>query len=395
VAEALSQWADVTVAFRRTPRAVTPGPSRTIAIEPETPGPADPGDDNAARGLHPLQHLSYCRTLWSFATHQAGAFDIVLEKGWRLSGLLCAAFRRAGVPAILIENDIRYWTEPVDGVHQFGKYLLHGMAHAVAGACSRRAQCVVAETDELKRLLVSRRRVRSERIHVVGLGVDHALFRPITQARARQHLGIRRDATVMLYVGAMDEYHDLAPAIDALSRSSPDVELHVVGGGEYRARYEATAVAAGLACRFHGRVPHASVPTYIAAADVCIAPYNTQAFHGGCLTFSTLKIPEYMACGRPVATVPADGVRKLVTQGVTGFLFPNDESSWRSFLNALPSRERLASMGAAAARAVASLTWTATAARYLELCERVIPTRPDTNGRPVARPVSLARLNQR
>jgi glycosyltransferase involved in cell wall biosynthesis len=386
VAEALAEWADVTVAFRGTP--CKPGGEKypVIAIEPGAPRQAALTDDNAARGLHPVQHLAYCRRLHAFARQHAAAFDVVLEKGWRLSGLLSAAFRRAGVSAVLVENDVRFWTEPVDGLRQLGKYALHGLAHVVAGTCSRRAAAVIAETDELKAALVARRGIPPDRIEVVALGVDHTVFRPMDQASSRGALGIPSDVLVVLYVGAMDEYHDLEPVIAELAGSSRRIELHVVGDGEYRARYEAQAAAAGVVGRFHGRVAHDAVPHYIAAADLCIAPYRLEAFHGSRMTFSTLKIPEYMACGRPVASVPSAGANRLVAPGVSGFLFPNEAHAWRSFFSAVPGRDTLASMGAAAARAVESVTWSRTAARYLETCEHVLSARAEARVAPVADP---------
>jgi glycosyltransferase involved in cell wall biosynthesis len=174
----------------------------------------------------------------------------------------------------------------------------------------------------------------------------------------------------------MDEYHDLGPVIDALTRSRAALDLHVVGDGEYRGRYEAMARAAGVSCRFHGRVAHHDVPNYIAAADLCIAPYRTDAFHGRRLTFSTLKIPEYMACARPVVGVPCDSVLRFITPGVSGFVAANNAAAWCEFLTAMPSREGLAAMGEAAAAAVQSVTWDATAASYLEACHRVIANDP-------------------
>jgi glycosyltransferase involved in cell wall biosynthesis len=242
----------------------------------------------------------------------------------------------------------------------------------VANRCSRRASLVIAETQELKAMLVEHRRLPPERVEVVGLGVDHALFHPMNQQSAREFLEIRTDANLMLYVGAMDEYHDLEPVIDSLaSVKQPSIELHVVGDGEYRARCEEKARCAHITARFHGHVPHSIIPQYIAAADLCIAPYRTSACHNGVIPFSTLKIPEYMACARPVVSVPSGPIKRLVEDRVCGFLFPNEISSWRSFLKAFPSREQLALMGAAAAQAVESLGWEKTAMRYLEVCERL------------------------
>jgi glycosyltransferase involved in cell wall biosynthesis len=193
------------------------------------------------------------------------------------------------------------------------------------------------------------------------------------QQAARQSLGISPQATVLLYVGAMDEYHDLEPLIEALGAvREASVELRVVGDGEDRARCEQKARAVRIQSRFHGYVPHSIVPQYIAAADLCLAPYRTSAFRDGLLPFSTLKVPEYMACGRPVATVPGGAAEKLVRHGVSGFLLPNERSSWMSFLRSMPSRAELASMGQAAMKAVESLGWDKTAKRYLDVCERLV-----------------------
>jgi glycosyltransferase involved in cell wall biosynthesis len=373
VAEALSQWADVTVAFRRILRPVDSDAYRVVSIEPDAAGGTVHRDDNATRGFHPLQHLRYCRRLWSFARKEAGSFDVVFEKGWRLSGLLSQAFCHNGVPGILVENDVRLWTEPLDGFRQIGKYILHQAADIVAESCSRRVSRIAAETDELKAMLVEERGVRPDRIQVIELGVDHSLFCPMDQASARSALGITPDALVMLYVGSIDEYHDLEALIDSLARvDGPSLELHVVGDGEFRARLERRAKQSAVACRFHDPVEHALVPRYIAAADLCVAPYRTTAFHGGLVPFSTLKIPEYMACGRPVVSVPSPAIRRLVADGVSGFLFPNDTSSWVPFLEALPSRERLREMGSVAAHAVESVAWNRTARTYLDICEQLV-----------------------
>jgi glycosyltransferase involved in cell wall biosynthesis len=372
---ALSELADVTLAFRRTPRRRVPGceaePYRIIAIEPDMPAAEGAVDDVATRGVNPFRHLSYLRRVAAFAQQSARMFDLVLEKGWRLSGTLLSAFRRHGVPGVLVENDVRSWPEPVRGARALHRWGLHVAAEQVAGIRCRGVQ-IIAETEELKAMLVRRRQLAPDRIEVVDLGVDHSLFRPLDRDDVRRTLGIEAAVRVLLYVGGMDAYHDLRPVIEALPGASAPIELHVVGDGVRRAEYQSLAAQVHAPARFHGPVPHSQVPLYIAAADLCLAPYRERAFHDDIVPFSTLKIPEYMACARPVVSVPSGRIRRLVEDDVSGFLFPNEVSVWRSFLAALPGPERLAEMGRAAATAVASLSWTATAARYLAICERVV-----------------------
>jgi glycosyltransferase involved in cell wall biosynthesis len=372
VAEALSEWADVTLAFRNLMEPVKPSAYRVIAIEPNDHRGNDRRDDTATRGFHPLQHLAYCHRVRAFARSEAHKFDVVLEKGWRLSGLLAASVQRAGVPAALGENLVSVWLDPLRDPAGVAKYALHRAALTVTNTCSRQLPVVIAETDELKEMLVTHRGVAPERIEVVGLGVDHRRFRPSDQAGARADLGIDPAMTTLLYVGGIDEYHDLEPVIDALGTlGEPRLELHVVGDGAYRARTEQRAAATGAAVRFHGHVRHDLVPQYIAAADLCIAPYRSSAFHGGLVTFSTLKIPEYMACARPVVSIPSPAIQRLITHGRDGFLVPNDAPSWQAFLGALPDRTMLAELGAAAAAAVSHINWRNTAWRYFVICDRL------------------------
>jgi glycosyltransferase involved in cell wall biosynthesis len=239
----------------------------------------------------------------------------------------------------------------------------------LAGHYLRRSPLVIAETEFLKNDIATHWRVAPERIEVVDLGVDRSLFRPLDQAAARRSVGIGSDETVLMYVGALDDIHDVGPLLEAMqAEPDPALELHLVGDGHYRSRYQAKAQGAENVV-FHGRVAHRRVPEFIAAADLCIAPYDAGVFAAGSLGYSTMKIPEYLSCGRPVASVPSGRIPGLVQEGVSGFLFSNDVPTWRRFLAERPSRERLRRMGEAAAR-VPLNSWEDTARAYLALCER-------------------------
>ena len=387
-ADALSEWADVLVVFRNVAERVS---SPNFRIEQIEPGRAKQTahDDVAARGLNPLTHLSYLRRLREYAAHSETGFDLVLEKGWRLSGYLCREYAARGIPTILLENDAKVWNERIRSPRGVVKLVAHVIAQRIARHASRHASLVVAETDELKVALMARRQLSEDRVKVVSLGVDHSLFRPMDQAAARSKLGLSASNTVMLYVGGMDQYHDLAPLLQALyEQATEGVELHFVGDGEYRLRYESMSAYLPKPVIFHGQVEHENVPDYIAAADVCLAPYQTRGFHNNQVAFSTLKIPEYMACGRPVISVPSGNITTLIDSGVTGFLFNNDVLTWRAFLKALPGREKFAAMGRLAALAVAKLSWRETARQYLKLADEITNMSLYVDQNPDVRPTS-------
>src|SRR5262249_39759799 len=101
LARALSEWADVTVAFRRAAEA-PPAGLRVLEIQPGRQ--AATVDDAAVEGIGCGEFFAYLADVRRFAQRELQSFDVVLEKSWLLSGYLsriCRARNQLGVP---IEN---------------------------------------------------------------------------------------------------------------------------------------------------------------------------------------------------------------------------------------------------------------------------------------------------
>lgn len=358
---------EVAVAFRRVLEALPAGDLEVLELEPQGQLPADLRDDAAMRGIGAAEALHYLRTLHGFVRTHVARFDLVLEKGWLFSGWLSRLVAHAGRVGVPVENFV-----PDPGRHAHGdlaRRLRLELGLRLARYCLRRAPLVIAETEALKRSLVAVCGLIPERVAVIGVGLDRRLFRPRPQEEARARFGIPQNAMVWLYVGVLDATHDLWPVLQALAAAEPAQrpQLHVVGEGIMRPAYEAFVRERDLPVRFHGRRPHGEVPQWIAAADLCLAPYDPRVFAGGELAYSTLKVREYLACGRPVATVASGVLRELVRHGESGFLLDHDETAWRALLAAAPDRGVLARMGAAAASTPIP-DWDEVARRYLDHC---------------------------
>lgn len=372
LSRALRPYADVTLAFRYLIDSRPPDDLPLVEIDPGS-RPQTSLDDSAMRGMSLTGFVDYLRRLRRLAVEAAGRYDVILEKSWLLSGHLSAVAMKAGGVGIPVENVV-----PSSARHE-GAGLLKRLrveaGRVLAGRALRRAPLVIAETDQLKTDIARVWGVADDRIVVVGLGLDRGIFRPTPQPAARARLGLPSEPCILLYVGTLDETHDLEAAVRAVAaRGGDGLELHVVGDGPRRAEYEAIAAAGRGRIVFHGRLPHALVPVWIAAADLCLAPYSAKAFASGALGYSTMKIPEYLGVGRAVVSVPSGRVREIVSDGETGFLFDNTVGQWQAFLDGRPDRARLAAMGEKAAAGPLP-SWDDTARGYLAACERVLAGR--------------------
>ncbi|MGB7738376.1 MAG: glycosyltransferase family 4 protein [Steroidobacteraceae bacterium] len=368
LARELSRWADVTVAFRQRIDATDALGFNVVEIQPRQR--AEGADDSAMRGIGYGDFLSYLKAIRRFAHHELGPFDVVLEKSWLISGYVSALCRRRGQLGVPVENIVQNPAHAASG--QMAKLVRMHVAGWLAGRAIRGAPLIIAETEFLRKEIAAYWRVPLERIAVVDLGVDRKLFHPIDQGAAREACGLPQEATLLMYIGVLDRTHNLEPAIRAVGASADaGIELHVVGDGVRRAEYESLAASSRARVVFHGKVEHERVPWFIAAADLCLAPYDSAAFSSGELGYSTMKIPEYLSVGRAVVSVPSGRIRTLVKDGETGFLFANEPEGWARFLRALPSRDRLREMGESAAASKLT-SWEDTALGYLSLCESAL-----------------------
>lgn len=178
-------------------------------------------------------------------------------------------------------------------------------------------------------------------LQVWARGVDLAAFAPDLPAPPElAHL----PRPVWLNVGRVAREKNL----DAfLALPLPGTKV-VVGGGPEEKRLRAQYPDA----LFVGPRRHAELPPYYAAADVFVFPSQTDTFG--------LVMLEAMACGTPVAALPADAPREVVREGVTGSL---DADLAAACL-------RAAQLPRAAVRAgVQAFTWDAIAQQLLDaLC---------------------------
>jgi PEP-CTERM/exosortase A-associated glycosyltransferase len=261
---------------------------------------------------------------------------VALAKDWRPDVLhahspaLCGAAalragKRLGIPVVY---EIRaFWEDAAvgNGTGSEGS-LKYRLTRGLENYVVARADAVVTICRGLKDDLIARG-VPAERIAISPNGVDLDLFgdppAPDPALRAELELG---EGPVIGFIGSFYDYEgldDLIAAMPHLIKQVPDARLLLVGGGPCAdaLREQARCSAVATAIRFVGRVPHHEVERYYALCDVMAYPRKASRLTD---LVTPLKPLEAMAQDKLVAASSVGGHRELVTDGVTGVLFPPD-----------------------------------------------------------------------
>ncbi|MGI8908162.1 MAG: glycosyltransferase [Candidatus Sumerlaeaceae bacterium] len=226
---------------------------------------------------------------------------------------------------------------------------------------TRRIFCV---SWELKEMIIARG-VEAHRIEVMPNGYNETLFRPRSGAPLRRKLALS-DHFVIGMVGSLKPWHGVGVMLESMMAwsSRRKMALLLVGEGPETQRVNAFKEEHPEIRVVHrGSVPHHEIPAYIAACDICAAPYeHSEAFY-----FSPLKIYEYLAMAKPVIASDQGQVREIISHGHNGLLFePGNAEQFTAAVERLRRspkfRERLAREGR---KSVSGHTWGRNARRIL------------------------------
>jgi glycosyltransferase involved in cell wall biosynthesis len=192
-----------------------------------------------------------------------------------------------------------------------------GAARALAARILPMADAVIAVSrplvEELARIGVPR-----DRLHLVGNGIDAALFYPRDRAAARRELGVSADARLVLYVGRLEPQKGIRELLDAFDRVRarvPRASLALLGDGvstrETRARV--ASWGDGVA-RLLGPRPHAEVAAWMGACDVMTLPSWAEG--------TPNVVLEALSSGRPVVASRVGGIPYLLHDERAGVVVP-------------------------------------------------------------------------
>ena len=189
------------------------------------------------------------------------------------------------------------------------------------------ADKIIVVTSGLKDYINCTFNIAIDKIAVVNNGVNTDISRPLDINKCKEELGLDKNRDYIVFVGSLRLWHGvnrLVEIVKYLSEKKDNICLLVVGSGPEEERLSKQISEASLTNKIlmTGKVQHERVPLYIGSSLVCIAPYpdTVVSQHG----FSSLKIREYMSCGRPIVTTNVGGLYEFVAENGCGTVVENN-----------------------------------------------------------------------
>jgi glycosyltransferase involved in cell wall biosynthesis len=233
---------------------------------------------------------------------------------------------------------------------------------------------IVTVTERLKDYLVEKYGLNPGKIWVISNGANTDLFQPLEKEKARQGVGLPTDYHYVTFVGELSPdqgVEHLIAAVLLILREIPNTKFLIVGDGPEGAKWRGMVSNLGLdnAFVFAGRVTYQKVPLFINASDLCVA-LKHKLVSG----FSTLKMYEYMSCGRPVVATNALGFEILAEYHCGLLVDPEPpQQVAEAIIKLLENKELAEEMGRRGREyVVENRSWKSIAKEVFEVCQEVM-----------------------
>jgi D-inositol-3-phosphate glycosyltransferase len=215
--------------------------------------------------------------------------------------------------------------------------------------------------------------------------VDLSLFRPLSQERTRQQLGVCDRRYMVLFVGRIEPLKGIDTLFRAMAIVAKDfphwedeICVCIVGGDASekpeainaemeRLRTLREELGISDLVTFLGAQAQDTLPSYYSAADMVVVPSHYESFGMVAL--------EAMACGTPVIASKVGGLSFTVQDGITGFHVPerDPEALAEKISLLLKDHDLRSRLSVQATQWVQRYSWSKVAGQIVSLYRRLVP----------------------
>jgi glycosyltransferase involved in cell wall biosynthesis len=242
----------------------------------------------------------------------------------------------------------------------------------------KRADRYIVVTSKLKEILINDYDIPAGKITVVENGANTELFRPMDVTIAKRECNLNIENTYLCFVGSLAIWHGVEYFISAMPlilKEYPDVRALIVGESLLKSELENQANQLNISDKvvFAGRISYEKVPWYINASNICVVP-SWQYGKTQKIGLSSLKLCEFLACGKPVVASRISGF-EFIEDNDCGYLVnpesPQDlASSIIKLLGDPISQKRMGENGKK--YVTKNRSWEMQSKKVAEVCENVV-----------------------
>ncbi|NVM29414.1 MAG: glycosyltransferase [Candidatus Helarchaeota archaeon] len=209
-------------------------------------------------------------------------------------------------------------------------------------------------------------------ITMISNGVDNTLFNP-------SHIGLviqkRYNITppIICFIGAMEywiDYNNIFETISLLQDDHPSLHCIFIGPSRHYGLNKIKRLAAKYNVLnriiFAGKVPYQQLPAYICGSDLCILPF-IKNYLTHCVI--PMKLFEYIACEKPVVSVPLAGVKSVAQNTIFYAGTPREFSNKIQYI--LTDKSKIQEKIRSGTDLIKKYRWRDLAFKYGEILQRV------------------------
>lgn len=253
----------------------------------------------------------------------------LIHANYWMAGLIGMALHyRYAIPLVYVYHSIgQVRLNIMRQYNQMADYIFFRQRLAAEKTIAHVANGIIATSPVEKQAIKQYFEIDSEKITVIPIGIDPAVFSPVPTAQARQILQWDITSKIILYVGRLEwrkGIGTLVQAFPSVLKAFPSAQLYIIGGTKsktgvdpevnetQRLQFIAEQLHIGDRLHFLGGKKQVELQLYYSAADVCAVPSYYEPF--GIVPL------ESMACGTPVVASRAGGLKYTIVENETGLL---------------------------------------------------------------------------